>query len=84
MILEIKNIYTYYGFYILFGAYTLLTRIYLKFIFAMKALLIEKYNLDFCRYTNNRSYFGKFCYDINVERKISKFGAVNYIIISSC
>lgn len=81
MIVDINDIYAYYGLFILFRAGILLTRIYSDFILAIKATIIANDNLDYYKYTNNDSDFCKFYYSIIIEKKITKFRFANFINI---
>lgn len=76
-----NNVCTYCSLFIPFRASILLTKIYLKFVLAIKATVIVNYNLDYYRYIINNSYFCKYCCSIIIEKKISKFGFANCIYI---
>lgn len=69
VIANTNNVYVYYNLLIFFVADILLTKIYLKFLLAIKTAIIVNNNLDYYRYINNSSYFCKFCYDIIVKKK---------------
>lgn len=53
VIIDINNIYTYYGLFILFEASILLTKIYLNFVLAIEALIIIDDDLDYNKRINN-------------------------------
>ena len=84
VIVDTSDVYAYCGLFIPFGASTLLTKIHLEFVSAIKAAVIVEDNLGYCRQTDNSSYFCKSCYDMIVKKKIPKFRSANCINISVC
>lgn len=81
MITNMNNVCTCYALFIPFRLDTLLTRVYLEFVSTIKAAVIVKNNLDYCRYINNSSHFCKPCYNMIIKKKIAKFEFVNCINI---
>lgn len=73
VIIDTNNVYAYYGFFILFKADTLLTKIYIELVLAIKVMVII--NLYFEYYGNNKNnfHFYNFSYSMIVGKKMSKF-----------
>lgn len=84
MIADINDVYAYCGLFILFGTGTLLTKVYAKFILAIKDAIIVDDDLDYCRRTGNNFHFCNTYYSMIVEKQILKFGFANCINILLC
>ena len=68
--MDANDVYTYCGLIIPFGANTLLTKVYLKFLLTKNVVVIVSNEFDCCKYTDNSSHFCKSCYCIIAEKKI--------------
>ncbi len=79
VILDINNVCACCGLFIPFEINTLLTKVHLEFVSAIKAAIIVNDDLDYYKRTDNSSYFYNTCYGMIVEKQIPKFGSTNCI-----
>lgn len=68
--------------FILFGAYTMLTRIHPDFISTIKTAVIVQDHLDYFKHVDAGFHFRKSCYKMVIEKKITKFRSANCINVS--
>lgn len=67
---DINDVCTCYGSFILFGTDILLTKVHLEFVLAIKVIVIVDDDLDRCGRTDNSSHFCNTCYSMIVKKKI--------------
>lgn len=81
--MDINDVYVCCSLFIPFRTGTLLTKLYPKFILAIKDTVIVGDNLDCFGHTYNNSHFCNTYYGMIVEKQISEFGSANCINILS-
>lgn len=84
MITNINDVCTYYNLFTLFWANTLLTKVYLDFVLAIKVDVMVNNNFNYCGSIDNSFHFCKSCYNMINRKKILKFKSANYIIFLPC
>lgn len=84
VIVHSNDVYIYYGLFIPFGTGTLLTKVYPKYLSAIKATVIIDDDFKFCGYTDNSFHFCNTYYYMNIEKQISKFKSANCINVLLC
>lgn len=80
MITDTNNIRTYCSLFIPFRADTILTKVYLDFIFAIKIAIIVKDDLDYYRYFDSSSHFCKFCCTMLLKKRYQNLDLLTALI----
>lgn len=80
MIVDTINICVCYSLFLWFGATTMLTRIYLDFLFPIEVAVIVKDDLKYCGHIHTSSNFYKSYYIMVIKKKYQNLDLLTILI----